>query len=76
VTEDGTNGTLQQDSEGNFVCVVEPATETPTPDATKSRTGFVADGRPGEQCTCPDGRTGTIHRFDEGLICIPNQDQG
>jgi hypothetical protein len=43
------------------------------PDANESRTGFVTSGRPGELCTCPDGRTGTVHRFDEGLICLPNQ---
>jgi hypothetical protein len=49
--------------------------ETQAPDAYKSRTGFVS-GQPGDVCTCPDGRTGTIHRFDEGLICIPNADQG
>lgn len=30
----------------------------------------------GDACTCPDGRTGTVHSYDEGLICIPNADQG
>ena len=30
----------------------------------------------GDTCTCPDGRTGTVHSYDEGLICIPNADQG
>ena len=30
----------------------------------------------GDTCTCPDGRTGTVHVYDEGLICIPNADQG
>jgi len=41
-----------------------------------SRTGFVENGQPGGECTCPDGRKGTIHRFDAGLVCIPNHDQG
>jgi hypothetical protein len=45
-------------------------------DATESRTGFVKGARPGEECTCPDGRKGTVHKFDEGLVCIPNADQG
>ena len=30
----------------------------------------------GDSCVCPDGRTGTVHSYDEGLICIPNTDQG
>jgi hypothetical protein len=30
----------------------------------------------GDSCVCPDGRTGTVHSYDEGLICIPNADQG
>ena len=30
----------------------------------------------GDSCTCPDGRTGTVHSYDQGLICIPNADQG
>jgi hypothetical protein len=25
---------------------------------------------------CPDGRKGTVHSFDSGLVCIPNHDQG
>jgi hypothetical protein len=59
----------------------ETADETDTapseaPVADASRTSFIETGRPGDQCTCPDGRTGTVHRFDEGLICIPNADQG
>jgi lysophospholipid acyltransferase (LPLAT)-like uncharacterized protein len=24
----------------------------------------------------PDGRKGTVHSFDSGLVCIPNHDQG
>jgi len=48
----------------------------PSVNADGSRTGFVQTGRPGDTCVCPDGRTGTVHRFDEGLICIPNADQG
>ena len=47
------------------------------PDASVSRTGYADRGsRPGEECVCPDGRKGTVHRFDAGLICIPNHDQG
>jgi membrane protein involved in colicin uptake len=46
------------------------------PDAGESRTGFVRNARPGDACQCPDGRKGTVHRFDEGLVCIPNADQG
>jgi hypothetical protein len=39
-----------------------------------SRTGYAEKGqRPGDACVCPDGRTGTVHRFDAGLICLPNQ---
>ena len=49
---------------------------TVTPDANASRTGFVSNGKAGDECTCPDGRKGTVHKFDEGLICIPNHDQG
>jgi hypothetical protein len=47
-----------------------------TPNADESRTAFVSGVRPGEQCICPDGRTGTVHSFDSGLVCIPNADQG
>jgi hypothetical protein len=41
-----------------------------------SRTGFVDKGQSGGECICPDGRKGTIHSFDAGLVCIPNEDQG
>jgi hypothetical protein len=42
-----------------------------------SRTGYADKGlRAGDACTCPDGRTGTVHQYDAGLICIPNADQG
>jgi hypothetical protein len=50
------------------------AAETPA-DADESRTGFVTGARPGDVCTCPDGRKGTVHSFDSGLVCIPNHDQ-
>jgi hypothetical protein len=47
------------------------------PDANESRTGVAAKGlRRGDPCKCPDGRKGTVHSFDAGLICIPNADQG
>jgi len=45
-------------------------------DADESRTAFVTGARPSEECICPDGRKGTVHKFDEGLVCIPNADQG
>jgi hypothetical protein len=45
-------------------------------DANASRTGFVTGARPSDDCICPDGRKGTVHKFDEGLVCIPNADQG
>jgi len=45
-------------------------------DSNESRTGFVMNARAGEECICPDGRKGTVHKFDEGLVCIPNADQG
>jgi hypothetical protein len=47
-----------------------------TPDPNESRTGFVTNARQGDECICPDGRKGTVHKFDEGLVCIPNADQG
>lgn len=47
-----------------------------TADANESRTEFVSGARPGDECTCPDGRKGTVHSFDSGLVCIPNADQG
>jgi hypothetical protein len=43
----------------------------------ESRTGYADKGlRAGDECTCPDGRKGTVHSFDAGLICIPNAEQG
>jgi hypothetical protein len=43
----------------------------------ESRTGYADKGlRAGDECVCPDGRKGTVHSFDAGLICIPNADQG
>jgi hypothetical protein len=47
-----------------------------TPNAYESRTAFVTGARQGDECLCPDGRKGTVHKFDEGLVCIPNADQG
>jgi hypothetical protein len=56
------------------------ADTTTTDDASvpvdTSRTGFVEKGQAGGECICPDGRKGTIHSFDAGLVCIPNADQG
>ena len=65
-------------------------TETTTTDTTATETATaeqetVADAggassetvvKAGDTCECPDGRTGTVHSYDEGLICIPNADQG
>src|SRR5437879_6294919 len=45
----------------------ESGSETVAADADESRTGFVEKVRPGEECVCPDGRKGTVHKFDEGL---------
>src|SRR6185312_14633990 len=43
-------------------------------DPNASRTGFADKGlKAGELCTCPDGRPGTVARFDVGLVCLPNQ---
>jgi hypothetical protein len=46
-------------------------------DADASRTGYADRGlRAGDPCICPDGRKGTVHSFDAGLISIPNAEQG
>ena len=48
--------------------------EGAAPNADESRTGFAEKGlHVGDECKCPDGRKGTVHSFDAGLICIPNQ---
>ena len=44
-------------------------------DPNASRTGYVTDAKSGDECVCPDGRKGTVHKFDNGLVCIPNADQ-
>jgi hypothetical protein len=45
-----------------------------TVDPNASRTDFAAPGlKVGDACKCPDGRKGTVHRYDAGLICIPDQ---
>jgi hypothetical protein len=51
------------------------AADAVVPPANESRTDFVTGARPGDECTCPDGRKGTVHSFDSGLVCIPNHDQ-
>ena len=49
----------------------------PEAGAEASRTGYAEPGlRAGDECVCPDGRKGTVHSFDAGLICIPNHEQG
>lgn len=49
----------------------DTAAETAAQDA-----GGAAEPKIGDSCVCPDGRTGTIHSYDQGLVCIPNADQG
>ena len=41
-----------------------------------AQAGGAATVKAGDSCMCPDGRTGTVHTYDQGLICIPNADQG
>jgi len=56
------------------------ATETAPADTDASAdAGGAADEtsvKVGDSCVCPDGRTGTVHSYDEGFVCIPNVDQG
>ena len=57
--------------------VAAEATDTSSETSDESRTGFAERGlRAGDACICPDRRTGTVHQYDAGLICMPNQDQG
>jgi hypothetical protein len=49
----------------------EPTADEPAPLADESRTDFVSGMKPGDDCQCPDGRPGSVHRFDAGLVCIP-----
>jgi hypothetical protein len=51
---------------------------TATADASADAGGASSETtvKAGDSCVCPDGRTGTVHSYDEGLICIPNADQG
>ena len=35
--------------------------------------GGAAEPKTGDPCVCPDGRKGTVHVLDEGLVCLPNQ---
>jgi hypothetical protein len=75
---DGSAGTLQDDGNGNLTCVATPPVEPPAEPQPVPPTppGEEATVKAGDTCTCPDGRTGTVHSYDEGLICIPNADQG
>jgi len=52
------------------------ATEITDAGADAGGASSEATVKAGDTCTCPDGRTGTVHSYDEGLICIPNADQG
>ena len=54
------------------VCNRRPADASADAGGASSETTVKA----GDSCVCPDGRTGTVHSYDEGLICIPNADQG
>ena len=42
-------------------------------DAEAAAQGGDAQPKAGDPCTCPDGRVGTVHILDEGLVCLPNQ---
>lgn len=57
-----------------------PVTDAPTddvPPADASRTGFVPDLKPGDACTTPDGRKGTVVAFaGNPPVCFPIQDAG
>lgn len=64
--------TTPEDAPADAPASDEHGTDAPDPNA--SRTGFAEPGlKTGDPCTCPDGRPGTVHRFDAGLICLPNQ---
>jgi hypothetical protein len=52
------------------------ATETTDASADAGGASSETTVKAGDSCVCPDGRTGTVHSYDEGLICIPNADQG
>lgn len=49
------------------------ATETAQTESVDA--GSAVEQKAGDACTCPDGRTGTLHAGDqEGtFVCIPNQ---
>jgi hypothetical protein len=38
-----------------------------------AQSGSGSGPKTGDSCVCPDGRPGTVHVLDEGLICLPNQ---
>lgn len=52
------------------------ATETTDASADAGGASSETTVKAGDSCVCPDGRTGIVHSYDEGLICIPNADQG
>jgi hypothetical protein len=52
------------------------ATETTDASADAGGASSETTVKAGDSCVCPDNRTGTVHSYDEGLICIPNADQG
>jgi hypothetical protein len=70
---------LETEVQGEAAAAQPAQAETVQEDfgASQSRTGYAEKGaRAGDPCTCPDGRSGTVHSFDAGLICIPNHEQG
>jgi hypothetical protein len=72
-----TTETVQTDAGVQDAGGAAETTETSEVTEDASRTGYAEKGlRAGDACTCPDGRKGTVHQYDAGLICIPNQDQG
>jgi hypothetical protein len=50
-------------------------TQVETPSETPQDAGGAVEQKSGDACTCPDGRSGTLHAGDqEGtFVCIPNQ---
>ena len=78
-----TTGNAGSETSGETADTAQAESTNTTPDTVQTDTGVDAVGattdttvKAGDTCTCPDGRTGTVHSYDEGLICIPNADQG
>ena len=48
------------------------ATETAQAE-TADAEGAADAPQAGSQCTCPDGRVGTLHDLGGQMVCLPNQ---